>query len=887
MESSTPGRWKRADVEKQPVSTTFVSRPRDDERTTRKPLTWWDRSKILVFLGSVFFFYVWVESSDNPLLPVSEAFRTTFRLKWWLPALFGLELLRQLHFVVAEHSSSYYRWWQRRFAANDARVERISPWTRYRLGRVGKVIFWIAVLNAFVAWRNEEPFVEQLVDLPATVIDFLLGTAQAMPFIFQIGLTLLIVVGQFAAIFWFMSRGGTEVYYPDDVKTRFSDVWGQDQVLEKIKENLIFLEDPESIEKRGGHVPSGILLYGPPGTGKTLMAEAVAGETGRPYVFVEPGAFMNMFMGVGVLKVRSLFKKLRKLAMRFGGVIVFFDEADALGNRGQLAGGAPSITPAALHDACNGVAYMSESSRSSLFFDATSSQDDAPRTGVKRLIMGGMNSGGGDPMALQALLAELSGLKKPRGFVNRYVRRLLGMRPKPPPKYRIVILMATNRPDSLDGALLRPGRVDRIYKVGYPSKEGRKRTFEGYLSKVDNVLTDADVDKLSVISPYATGATIKDMVNEALITAIRDGRETVTWPDMLRAKHQKEHGLADDFEYIDRERHATAIHEACHAIAFYRLGHTVSIDVATIERRGDVGGFVAPIPLEDQMFTWKSEREADIMISLASLAGERMFFAGDSSIGVGGDLRSATTVAMQMEGFAAMGSTVASHLVTKTAAGGIGQAVETGTDRMWLETPFGERVETRLQELLERVAELLERDRIWVLALAHALEFHRTVPGQDITAILEGTIGPTIDGRVYHDPVFQARLEEYHEAALAAHQASGGVAISLPDPSGNGRAHAHVGNGVAVAVAEEEPEPIEPLELLRADGTAANGGVSGAANGGVSGAANGGVSGAASGGANGGGSGGANGGGSGDPGAGANGGGGGGANGDASDEATA
>ena len=71
------------------------------------------------------------------------------------------------------------------------------------------------------------------------------------------------------------------------------------------------------------------------------MAEAVAGETGKPYVFVDPGAFINMFMGVGILKVKSLFRKLRKLALRYGGVIVFFDEADALGNRGSLGGTAP------------------------------------------------------------------------------------------------------------------------------------------------------------------------------------------------------------------------------------------------------------------------------------------------------------------------------------------------------------------------------------------------------------------------------------------------------------------------------------------------------------------------------------------------------------------
>ena len=114
-------------------------------------------------------------------------------------------------------------------------------------------------------------------------------------------------------------------------------------MLAKVKENILYLEHPEEIEDRGGYVPGGILLWGPPGTGKTLMAEAVAGETGKPYVFVDPGAFINMFFGVGVLKVKGLFRKLRKLALRYGGVIVFFDEADSLGNRGALAQGGPGL----------------------------------------------------------------------------------------------------------------------------------------------------------------------------------------------------------------------------------------------------------------------------------------------------------------------------------------------------------------------------------------------------------------------------------------------------------------------------------------------------------------------------------------------------------------
>ena len=136
-----------------------------------------------------------------------------------------------------------------------------------------------------------------------------------------------------------------DTYYPDDITTRFTDVWGQDHVVARVKESIVFLENPDAIEEKGGYVPSGMLLWGPPGTGKTLMAEAVAGETGRPYVFVDPGAFNNMFMGVGILKVKSLFRKLRKLALRYGGVIVFFDEADALGSRGVARAGRAGRRP--------------------------------------------------------------------------------------------------------------------------------------------------------------------------------------------------------------------------------------------------------------------------------------------------------------------------------------------------------------------------------------------------------------------------------------------------------------------------------------------------------------------------------------------------------------
>src|SRR6202035_1138633 len=221
-------------------------------------------------------------------------------------------------------------------------------------------------------------------------------------------------------------------------------------------------------------------------------------------------------------------------------------------------------------------------------------------------------------------------------------------------------MMATNMPSALDEALLRPGRIDRIYRVGYPTKAGRVRTYQGYFAKVPHELTDEQVEKLATITPYATGASIKDLVNESLIIAIRDGRDVITYQDVIKAKQLKELGPPEDVEYIERERHAVAIHEACHAVVAYRTRQHMEIDIATIEKGSDYLGMVSSIKPEDQFTRWRSEYEADILVALASLAGERLYFDSDSSSGVSGDLDSATTVASFMEGYWGMGKTVTS-----------------------------------------------------------------------------------------------------------------------------------------------------------------------------------------------------------------------------------
>src|SRR5215472_8772251 len=539
----------------------------DAARQTRKRLPLWDRLKFIILLVLAWFVVVWYQMAADPVLPFRDAARAQLQLRSgvgrWLVLLLAIEVARQISYLLCERWPAYYRMYSGVFGRSDKIAQRISDYSKFRMSRALKWLIAIAILAIILGLVYGTSPVLGLFRAPASIV-------HGLPQILYVMILLLLGVGQFVAIFWFLSKGGVDVYYPGDVTTRFVDVWGQDHVLERVKENMLFLEDPESIEAHGGFVPGGILLWGPPGTGKTLMAEAVAGETGKPYVFVDPGAFINMFFGVGILKVKSLFRKLRKLAVRYGGVIVFFDEADSLGNRGGAVGGQAGFSPTAQFEACHGFGYLSPDTQAALFAEALrASPPPRPPGRFRQMIPTGM--GGGGMGTLQALLTEMSGMKKPRGFFNRIVRRTLGMRPKPPPKYRILIMMATNMPSALDEALLRPGRLDRVYRVGYPSKEGRRRTYEGYFGKVKNDVTPEQIDHLATITPYATGATIKDLANESLIVALRDGRDSVTWSDVLRAKLLKSVGPSEGVEYIERERHAVAVHEACHAVISYRV----------------------------------------------------------------------------------------------------------------------------------------------------------------------------------------------------------------------------------------------------------------------------------------------------------------------------
>jgi hypothetical protein len=215
---------------------------------------------------------------------------------------------------------------------------------------------------------------------------------------------------------------------------------------------------------------------------------------------------------------------------------------------------------------------------------------------------------------------------------------------------------------------------------------------------------------------------------------------------------------------------------------------------------------VASIPPEDQFTHWRSEFEADILVSLASLAGERMFFDQDSSNGVFGDLESATTVASLMEGFWGMGSTVSSYSTARRlevgSPGGRGGAQKGQDPQAQVRRALADRIEDNLTTQLGRVEQILKENRNQILALAHALETHKTMSGDDVVAVMEHTQGPLVDGRPYADQSFLDALNDYHLAVARAHRDHSQEQLKLPAVA---VAAAPVSPWAEVVVADDPP----------------------------------------------------------------------------------
>ena len=630
--------------------------------------------------------------------------KRTLRLLLWALVLYAIAL--PILFWMYK-SNRGFDWWN--ILGGDPRV---SPEFRGYL-----ISTHHPLAPAFDLWRVTKALPFQIVGVLSTLLLFMM-----------------LMIVQFVGLFWFLSRGRTYVIYPREYDVTFDDVRGQPEIVASTKEALSLFQGFKKFRDAGGYPPHGILFEGPPGTGKTLLGKAIAGSAKVPFVYASGTSFSNMFMGVGNLRIASLFRKARRLSKKYGGSVIFIDELDAVGgSRGAIS-------------------------------TAMIANPVPPPSPLRFVMPGGMNGMGGmGGMLVNELLIQMDGMTMPKGFW-RHVRRILHLGKPKIPQYNVMVIGATNQAATLDPALLRPGRFDRKLHVGQPTGSGREDILKYYLDKVPH--EPVDIARLARATYSFSPAQIKNLVNEALIYALIDGRERLSFSDLWTAKVTEEIGLKDATRMSSRDRQMVAFHEAGHAVLAYVLLLDQQIQVASILKRRDTLGVVYHTPLEETHTNLSEDMRRDIVVSLGGMAAEEIWF-GDTTGGPGSDLANATYRAAIMLGFLGMGDSLIAYSVLgdNPYTGGSVQAV--------LEDPKNrEAIRNLLTESKHDAVELLRRNEPAIRALAERLLERDEVQGEEIEEIM------IAKGVARATPAFKPVLEllgqDWHQPALVEARPSTG-----------------------------------------------------------------------------------------------------------------
>jgi cell division protease FtsH len=546
------------------------------------------------------------------------------------------------------------------------------------------------------------------------------------------------MIMQFVAIFWFLSRGRTYVIYPREYDVSFDDVRGQPEIVESTKEALTLFQGFKKFREAGGYPPHGILFEGPPGTGKTLLGKAIAGSAKVPFLYASGTSFNNMFLGVGNLRIARLFRKARKMSLKYGGSVIFIDELDAVGGSRGAVSTAMAEQPAA--------------------------------RGPLRFIMpGNMGMGG---MYVNELLIQMDGMVMPKGLW-RHVKRILHLGKPKVPQYNVMVIGATNQASSLDPALLRPGRFDRKLHVGLPSGPGREDILVYYLDKVPH--EPVDTARLSRATYGFSPAQIKNLVNEALIFALVDGRDSLNFSDLWTAKVTEEIGLKEPGLTSARDRQMTAFHEAGHAVLGYILELDDQIQIASIIKRRDTLGVVYRTPLEERHTELREDMRRDIVVALGGMAAEEIWF-GESTGGPSSDLRQATLQAAIMLGYLGMGDSLISYGVLEANPMGMSGPLPAILGNESSRKAIG----MLLADAKRQAVELLRANEPAMRALAERLLEKGEVQGEEIEELMQEKA--VARAKPAFRPALELLGEDWHTPALVEASPREGGARRLPEP---------------------------------------------------------------------------------------------------------
>lgn len=453
-------------------------------------------------------------------------------------------------------------------------------------------------------------------------------------------------------------KSNAKIYVKSSTGIKFSDVAGEDEAKDLLKEIVDYLHHPELYREIGASLPKGALLVGPPGTGKTLLAKAVAGEANVPFFSISGSEFVEMFVGMGAAKVRDLFKQANEKAP----CIVFIDEIDTIGKKrdGQISG-----------------------------------NDEREQT-------------------LNQLLTEMDGFDGSKG---------------------VVILAATNRPDSLDPALLRPGRFDRRIPVELPDLQGREAILKVHAKKI-KVSDNVNFHEIAKAASGASGAELANIVNEAALRAVRDGRKFATQMDLeesievVIAGYQKKSRVLSN-----KEKLIVAYHEIGHALVAAKQTESAPVHKITIiPRTSGALGYTMQVEDKEHFLMTKEEIENKIATLTGGRAAEEVVFHSITT-GASNDIEQATKLARGMItrfGMSDEFDMVAMENVTNQYLGGdssLACSFET-------QTLIDKKVVQLVKEQHDKAKKILEDNIGKLHELAKYLYDHETITGEEFMEIL-------------------------------------------------------------------------------------------------------------------------------------------------------
>ena len=304
----------------------------------------------------------------------------------------------------------------------------------------------------------------------------------------------------------------------------------------------------------------------------------------------------------------------------------------------------------------------------------------------------------------------------------------------------VILIAATNRPDVLDPALMRPGRFDRQVIVSYPDINGREAILKVHARKKP-LAPDVKLKTIAKTTAGFTGADLENLLNEAALLAARKNKKAITMEEIKEATIKVVVGAEKKTRVMsDKEKKLTAYHEAGHAICFHELATQDPVHEISIIPRGMAGGYTMPLPSEDKSYNSRTEMLEDIVVDLGGRVAEAIIL-DDISTGASNDIEKATKTARDM---------VTKYGMTKELGcicyGKDNSAVFLGRD-MGHTQDYSEKTAAKIDELILEIvnnaydrAETILKDNIDKLhEVAAYLIKHEKMGGEDFEAVMNGT----------------------------------------------------------------------------------------------------------------------------------------------------